>query len=259
LTSFDLELRECLGELLGVLPPEPDGEALVFYKQWLGGRNLGLVPVDDPNAFSWAGKWLARVGEHAVVMFGAPSGPLVDPAGALRDGAAIDAGWVLAPLDVQLPTAEAPYGADAGTGTVAALLVAPEKETPLVRVDQVTALARMGLDGDRYARGAGTFSAPGRGYELTLVEGEVLDEVALPWEQARRNVVTRGVALNALVGREFRIGEVVCVGRRLAEPCAHLERLARPGLLRPLVHRGGLRADIVTGGVIHVGDEICSS
>ena len=84
----------------------------------------------------------------------------------------------------------------------------------------------------------------------------MLDEIHLPWEKARRNVVTRGIALNALVGRRLRIGSVECVGRRLAEPCAHLEKLARPGLLRPLVHRGGLRADIVAGGVIRVGDEV---
>ena len=84
----------------------------------------------------------------------------------------------------------------------------------------------------------------------------MLDEIHLPWEQARRNIVTRGISLNDLVGRSFRIGSVECVGRRLAEPCAHLEKLTRPGLLRPLVHRGGLRADIITGGVIRLGDEI---
>ena len=84
----------------------------------------------------------------------------------------------------------------------------------------------------------------------------MLDEIALGWEDARRNIVTRGVRLNALVGRRFRVGDVECIGRRLAEPCAHLERLTRPGLLRPLVHRGGLRADILTSGELRVGDEI---
>ena len=251
---FETELRACVAELLGAEPPAPDGDPLVFYKQWLGGRNLGLVPIDRPGAFSWPGKWLARVGDHAVVMFGSPSGPLL---GAMPGGA-IEEGWVLAPLDVHLP-ADEPYGTEPGTGTVAALLLAPEKEAPLDRVDEATAVAGRGLEGDRYARGAGTFSAAGRGYELTLVEGEVLDEIGLPWEEARRNVVTRGVKLNALVGRTFRLGEVECVGRRLAEPCAHLEQLSRPGLLRPLVHRGGLRADILAGGVVHVGDEICTS
>jgi MOSC domain-containing protein YiiM len=84
----------------------------------------------------------------------------------------------------------------------------------------------------------------------------MLDQIELPWEQARRNIVTHGISLNGLVGQRFRIGSVECIGRRLAEPCAHLEKLARPGLLRPLVHRGGLRADITKSGVICLGDEV---
>jgi MOSC domain-containing protein YiiM len=84
----------------------------------------------------------------------------------------------------------------------------------------------------------------------------VLDSLDLPWERARRNIVTRGIALNALVGHRFKIGAVECIGRRLAEPCSHLEKLARPGLLRPLVHRGGLRADILEGGPISIGDSV---
>jgi MOSC domain-containing protein YiiM len=162
---------------------------------------------------------------------------------------------MLTPLDLHLPT-DRPYGAATGSGTVAALLVAPAAEAPLVPVDEVAAIAGRGLEGDRYAAGQGTFSGRGRGYELTLVEAEVLDEIDLPWAEARRNIVTRGISLNALVGRRFRVGSVECVGRRLAEPCSHLEKLARPGLLRPLVHRGGLRADIVSGGRIEVGDEV---
>ncbi len=118
-------------------------------------------------------------------------------------------------------------------------------------------IAGRGLAGARYAKGAGTFGGGGgRGYELTLVEAEALEDVELSWEDARRNVVSAGIGLNALVGRRFRIGLVECVGRRLAEPCAHLERLSRPGLLRPLVHRAGVRADIVVGGVLRLGDEI---
>ena len=172
-----------------------------------------------------------------------------------REGTRIAGGWMLAPLDLHLPT-DRPYGGAPAAGRVAAILLAPAAAAPLERVEEAEALAGRGLAGDRYAAGRGTFSAPGRGYELTLVEAEVLDELELPWEEARRNLVTRGISLNGLVGRRFRIGTVACVGRRLAEPCAHLERLARPGLLRPLVHRGGLRADIVEGGVIRPGDEI---
>jgi MOSC domain-containing protein YiiM len=139
---------------------------------------------------------------------------------------------------------------------VAAILVAPDAESPLTRVDAVEAVAGRGLDGDRYHDGRGTFSGRGRGYQLTLVDAEVLDSLELPWEQARRNIVTRGIDLNALVGNRFKIGSVECVGRRLAEPCAHLEKLSRPGLLRPLVHRAGLRADILQGGHITVGDAV---
>jgi hypothetical protein len=261
--EYDDELRDCVREILGTLPPQPEGDALSFFKQWLGERNLGLVPIDAAASFAWPGRWLARVraadGDHAVVMFGSPSGPMFDPAGALAGGGTIEAGWLLAPLDIKLPIDD-PYGTDSGAGSVAGLLVAAEAEAVLVKVDEVLAIAGHGLEGDRYAAGRGTFSAPGgRGYELTLVEAEVLDELDLPWEEARRNVVTHGVALNALVGRRFTIGSVECVGRRLAEPCAHLERLARPGLLRPLVHRGGLRADIVVGGRIAVGDTVAPS
>lgn len=125
-----------------------------------------------------------------------------------------------------------------------------------MQVDAAVAVPGRGLVGDRYAEGRGTFSGPGRGYELTLVEGEVLDEIKLSCEDARRNIVTTGISLNALVGKRFHVGPVECVGRRLAEPCAHLEKLSRPGLLRPLVHRGGLRADILSAGTISIGDEI---
>ena len=253
---IESELRTCLGELLGEPVPEPDDEPLRFYRQWLAERNLGLVPIADPASFEWPGMWLARVrGDHAVLMYGSPSGPMVDPAGAFTENAAIEAGWLLAPLDHRLPS-ERPYGESAGDGTVAALLLAGAKEAPLAAVEEAVAVAGRGLAGDRYHAGAGTFSGRGRGYELTLVQAEVLDELGLPWPDARRNVVTRGVELNALVGRRFRIGAVECVGRRLAEPCAHLERLTRPGLMRPLVHRAGLRSDILVGGAICVGDVV---
>jgi MOSC domain-containing protein YiiM len=190
-------------------------------------------------------------------MFGSPSGPLHDPAGALRGGGTIEEGWLLARLDVRLPIE--PRRARKIAGTVEAILVAPDAELPLVRVQRAEAVAGKGLAGDRYHDGHGTFSGPGRGYELTLVEAEALEAIDLSWEDARRNVVTRGIALNELVGRRFTIGAVECVGRRLAEPCAHLEKLSRPGILRPLVHRAGLRADILVGGAIAAGNPIAAS
>jgi MOSC domain-containing protein YiiM len=259
MSPFAAELRMCLEVVLGAKPPEPEGDALVFYKQWLGERNLGLVPIADASTFAWPGPWLARVRsgdqEHAVVMFGSPSGPLHDPGDAFAASGVVAEGWVLARLDVRLPIEE-PYGRERRIGEVVGILAAPDAEAPLARLETTRAEAGRGLEGDRYHDGRGTFSGPGRGYELTLVEAEALDELDLPWEQARRNIVTRGIALNALVGRRFRIGDVECVGRRLAEPCAHLERLSRPGLLRPLVHRAGLRADILTGGTISVGHAV---
>jgi hypothetical protein len=256
------DVRNCLAEVLGGAVPEvpdDDVEPCQFFRQWLAERNLGLVPIAEPASFAWAGQWIAvadgRDGQHAVVMFGSPSGVWLDPAGANDEGTQITAGWMLAPLDLHLQT-QTPYGTAAGVGAVAGILIAPEAEAPLARVDAAEAVPGRGLVGDRYANGRGTFSTPGRGYELTLVEAEVLDEIKLSWEDARRNIVTTGISLNALVGKEFRVGPVTCVGRRLAEPCAHLEKLARPGLLRPLVHRGGLRADILSGGTVSLGDEI---
>ncbi len=258
-SPFDSELRRCLEIVLGSAPPEPDDEPLVFFRQWLAERNLGLVPIANASEFDWPGHWLARVraadGDHAIVMFGSPSGPLDDPTGVLASGGTIEEGWLLARLDVRLPIEE-PYGQNRRVGSVVAILTAADAERPLTRVDRVDAVAGRGLAGDRYHNGRGTFSGPGRGYQLTLVEAEVLDSLDLPWEQARRNIVTRGIALNALVGHRFKIGAVECVGRRLAEPCSHLEKLARPGLLRPLVHRGGLRADILEGGPISIGDSV---
>lgn len=259
MTAFEQELRTCLEEILSAPVPPPELEAMPFYGQWLAERNLGLVPIAGAASFAWAGRWLARVhtadGDHAVVMFGSPPGPLLDESGAVAAGGTVVEGWLVAPLDHRLPL-DRPYGDARGAGSVVGVLVAPAAEAPLARVDAAVALAGHGLEGDRYAAGRGTFSGRGRGYQLTLVEAEALAEVGLSWEEARRNVVTCGIGLNALAGRRFSIGSVECAGRRLAEPCAHLERLTRPGLLRPLVHRAGLRADILVGGVITPGDVV---
>ena len=261
--------RSCLAIALGLDPerlPHPDGEPGVFWRQWLAGRNLGLVPIDDPSSFAWPGYWIAAAAgddgrRDAVLMFGVPSGPVLDPARVLTDARSIAEGVVVAPFDLGLD-ASAPYGDPAiQGGVVVALLLAPAAEAPLTRVAEAQAIAGRGIAGDRYAGEAGTFSGSGRGYELTLIEAEALDALAvggleIAWEDTRRNVVTRGIRLNSLVGHRFRLGGVECIGRRLAEPCAHLQRLAPPGVLRSLVHRGGLRADIVVGGTIRVDDAV---
>jgi MOSC domain-containing protein YiiM len=117
-------------------------------------------------------------------------------------------------------------------------------------VDAAAAVAGKGLRGDRhfYADGA----EPGKA--LTLIEAEALEDVGLTGAQSRRQVVVRGVRLAELIGRRFRVGDVECVGVELCEPCAHLQQLTRPGIIKDLIHRGGLNADILTDGQIRVGD-----
>jgi len=148
-------------------------------------------------------------------------------------------------------------------GSVEGIYIAPEAEGPTRGVAAVRALPGQGLEGDRYFAGGGTYSdvqEPGR--ELTLVEAEAIEGLAgdagieLGPGESRRNVVTRGIGLNDLVGHRFAVGAVECVGRELCDPCRHLERLTQPGVLKGLVNRGGLRADILTGGEIRVGDPV---
>ena len=168
---------------------------------------------------------------------------------------------VLAPLDPARPSGIAPQQTT-GSGTVEALLTAPKAEEACESHTTVELHAGRGIPGDRYFDGTGTFSASEKhGQELTLIEAEVLDALSedgleLTPADARRNVVTRGIDLNALVGQEFQLGTARCIGRRLCEPCSHLQRLTGRALLRPMVHRGGLRADILSSGVVNVGDAI---
>ncbi|MEA2473789.1 MAG: hypothetical protein QOE06_1704 [Thermoleophilaceae bacterium] len=123
-------------------------------------------------------------------------------------------------------------------------------------VERATAVAGRGLEGDRYFEGAGTFSGwPGE-RDLTLIAAEAVDDVGLEPAAARRNVVVRGVDLDGLVGRRFRIGAVECEGLELAPPCKHLAQLTRPDVLKGLAGRGGLRAAITEGGEIAVGDAV---
>ena len=149
-------------------------------------------------------------------------------------------------------------------GTVTGIFITAEAGAPMRSVVEARAVAGSGLEGDRYSSGVGFYSAtpttPGA-RELTLIAEERLDEVArdgfpLGPGEHRRNVATRGVTLDRLLGRQFRIGGVVCEGVRACPPCNHLDAVTGRALLVPLIHRGGLRARIVTGGMIHVGDGI---
>jgi hypothetical protein len=241
------------------IPEDGHPEPFTVWRNWLAQRGLGLVPIADPARFNWPGPWLALLrkgdGEVGAVAFGSPPGVAWNPLGTDEPFEAVQRGFVIAPADVAIwgsPAIEAPQRA----GVVEAIVVAADAEGPMVRVDRSIARADRGLEGDRYYAQRGTFSGTrSRGHDLTLIDAGVLDELGLTPEDARRNVVTRGIDLNALVGERFRVGDVECFGQRLCEPCAHLERLT-PGTLRPMIHKGGLRADVLADGQIALGDEV---
>ncbi len=134
--------------------------------------------------------------------------------------------------------------------SVEAINIGPSEA--IMPVESVSALAGQGLRGDRHFRGQGV--KPGQA--LTLIEAEALEDVNLTGAQSRRQVVVRGVRLNQLVGRRFRVGNVECLGVELCEPCLHLQQMTRPGIIKELIHRGGLNADILTDGQISVGDPV---
>ena len=136
-------------------------------------------------------------------------------------------------------------------GRVEAIRIAPEHEQLPEPVDSIE-VSSEGLPGDRYF---------GRG-DITLVEAEALDAfrdetgISLSHAEIRRQVLTSGVRLNDLLGKRFRVGEVEAVGAEWCEPCNHIQSITRPGVLKGMVHRAGLRADIVQPGTISVGDEV---
>jgi MOSC domain-containing protein YiiM len=136
--------------------------------------------------------------------------------------------------------------------TVVAIHLGPAEAGGLGPVDSARAVAGKGLDGDRHFRPDG--ARPGQA--LTLVEDEVVADVGLAPGETRRQVTVRGVRLNDLIGKRFRVGDVECYGVELCEPCLHLQELTRAGIIDDLVHRGGINADILTDGTISVGDEI---
>lgn len=148
-------------------------------------------------------------------------------------------------------------------GNVVSIHIAPAPGNAMQSVDEVHAVPGHGLEGDRYFNRSGTFWKDEPDYELTLIESEAFEgmkqesQLDLAPSEGRRNIVTRGVPLNHLVGHEFRLGAVTVRGIRLCEPCNHLAKVsARPGILSGLIHRGGLRAQILSDGIIKVGDDI---
>ena len=149
------------------------------------------------------------------------------------------------------------------SGRVIAIQITSSAGEKMVSVQEATAVAGKGLEGDRYLNETGKFSdTPGPARQLTLIEFESLealqseDSVALSPLESRRNIVTRGVPLNHLVNKKFRLGEVVARGVRLCEPCEYLEEITQKKVISGLTHRGGLRAEILEGGILRIGDQI---
>jgi MOSC domain-containing protein YiiM len=173
----------------------------------------------------------------------------------------------MAPMTASLPRVDPLISPavrrEPGDGTVESIHVTAAAGAPMQAVERIRAIAGVGLEGDRYATAVGNYSANTKvDRHVTLIEAEEIEAleeragIRLAPGETRRNVTTRGIRLNELLGRRFRIGAVVCEGTRLCEPCLYLADLLGKPILEPLVHRAGLRARIVTGGKIGVGDEV---
>jgi MOSC domain-containing protein YiiM len=150
-----------------------------------------------------------------------------------------------------------------GLGTVVSIYTAAEAGETMTSIDEVRAVEGQGLEGDRYFKGVGAYSEvvkPGRA--VTLIEHEAIEAasaeagIAIEARDSRRNIVTRGVRLNDLIGQTFWVGEVMFEAIEPCEPCTYMAGLAGKPLLKSLVHRGGIRADIITSGIIRVGDTV---
>jgi MOSC domain-containing protein YiiM len=142
-------------------------------------------------------------------------------------------------------------------GRVEGIYITAEHGEPPEPVGSVRALAGRGLEGNRYF-----FDEAPPGTALTLIAAEAVEAmerehgVSIEPRESRRNVVTRGIDVNELVGKRFRVGDVECRGVELCEPCASLQSMTKPGVIKGLAHRGGLNADILSDGEISVGDAV---
>jgi hypothetical protein len=142
------------------------------------------------------------------------------------------------------------------------IAISPIKSALPEPVDSVAVVPDQGPRGDRYFAEQPDLARRSEGWDLTLIEAEALEAftaetgIPLSHEESRRNLLTRGIRLNELVGKRFAVGAVECEGVQLCEPCTHLQALTREGVLRGMVHRAGLNANVVTGGTIATGDEV---
>jgi MOSC domain-containing protein YiiM len=151
-------------------------------------------------------------------------------------------------------------------GTVTAIFVAPSAEAAMTPIATAELQAGLGIVGDRYHAGVGTWSKPGEEHiakrQVTLIESEAVDaivrdyNIAFEAKDSRRNILTRNVALNHLVGAEFTVGSARLRGIKLCEPCTHLERLVGQPIRNSLLHRAGLNCEILEGGTVRVGDAV---
>lgn len=147
-------------------------------------------------------------------------------------------------------------------GLVISICISDTHKKLPVCVEQIKAVAGCGIEGDRYFRDVASGKKESPSSQITMIELEAIEalkreyDVDLKHEESRRNLLTKDVPLNHLVGREFQVGETTLRGIRLCEPCEHLEGLTRSGVLKGLVHRGGLRCQIVTGGIIKAGEPV---
>lgn len=168
------------------------------------------------------------------------------------------------PADAGAPKAARVEGpAVAGTGRVLYIHVTPTAGAPMESLHRTEAITGKGLAGDRYANLTGHWSPINRrGDRLTLVEQEEIDRMATEWGlplapgETRRNLTTKGIRLDGLIGNRFAIGPVICLAVRHCEPCTYLEQLLCREVIYPLVHRAGIRVEILQGGPIAVGDPI---
>lgn len=273
LCSPELGFLACLAAILEFpldkLPQIAEGEDPATgwtISRWLGGLGLGLAQVADPQRFSWAGPWIARVrapggDPRSVVMYGVPSGVAWDPLGCESvESAWIEDGFLVAAADIALAFPARP-GPPVSTGRVEQIWIAPAAGEPARSCEAARAVAGQGLEGDRAVAGTGTFPSRLPGSALTLISAEACESFSPPLsaDEHRRNLITRGIDLNQLVGREFMIGLVRCRGMRLCEPCMVIQRRSTRPLLRQLIHRAGLRADILISGPIQAGDPIAAA
>jgi len=153
------------------------------------------------------------------------------------------------------------------TGSVVALFTADRRAAPMKKVEQLKAVAGQGIEGDRYFLGTGTYSKkPEPGRQVTLIKSEVLEslrdkfQIIVKPEESRRNILTRGIEINDLIGTEFFVGPVRLRAHRITQPCLYLEKLlGQPGLYKELWDNGGISCEILSEGIIKEGDIITTS